>query len=171
MRPAIAILDVVDQATAHAVFLSESHSPFSTGKPSSDSANAFSSQFGENMIVPAGLKVSALGVHVGHVVGAGSKEDVVWIDAAPIVAAVQAARAFGQGAVDQFPREPMCEYHSSLHWRVGAVAVASNVTTPLPAARALGDLGPKAVGDGADFPGLFHLQRLAPSARKGNGNR
>lgn len=88
---------------------------------------------------------AALGHAVGGVLGAGADEEVVRVDAAAVVAAVQDRAALRYRAVGQLPGQAVGE-HQPLGDRHHAVAVSVERAGPVPAVAGLLDARPEAVG-------------------------
>lgn len=90
-----------------------------------------------------------LGVAVDDVLGLRSQEEMFWVDAASVVAAVKHARSvesgtFGDRAVGQLPRNAVGDDHSTPDTEL-TVAAGVRAGSPIPAPIRLRDLRPEAL--------------------------
>ncbi len=109
MRPQLAANDVVDRGNAHREFIRKLLLGYSPGSVAfADAANLFFGSLGVRLILPAGHLPFVPGVF--HVDGVRPKKQVSRVYAPGIVAAWAVVADFnviGNGAVVDFPREPM----------------------------------------------------------------
>jgi hypothetical protein len=107
------------------------------------------SQLGIAIVGAPQTGLPCFGNFIGHVVVIGSKEEMLWIDASPIVAPMQDLRAVWDWSTGHFPHQSMCQCQFSIPYL--AVSRGIDRCRPLMATTAVAkcgrdlvDLGPKA---------------------------
>lgn len=86
---------------------------------------------------------AALCAHVAHVVGIRAEKQMRWIAARAVIAGVANHYPGHNGALRQFPRDPMstqCPPYPVLAYRESAVAISKKTGQPRPAVRAVAAL-------------------------------